>query len=197
MTPFEYILPLVSVLVGLAVADLAVSLHRLLRRRRRVRWDALPLATALLAVLAVLEVWWIFYDAREAAYFTTLGGFLPLAAQLFLLFLLNAAALPDDVPAEGLDLRAFYDANGPYFWSLFAAYIAFILVTRVVGFTGAGLPEGTGAVQAALGLLPNVVLLVLFIALARVRRRAFHAVAVTALLGLFLAEWAGLRLGTG
>lgn len=35
MTPFEYILPLVSVIVGLAVADLAVSL--LLRAGRCVR----------------------------------------------------------------------------------------------------------------------------------------------------------------
>lgn len=194
MTPFEYILPLVSVLVGLAVADLAVSLHRLLRGRRRVRWDWLPLAAALLALLAVLEMWWLFYASREAAFFTTLGGFLPFAAQLILLFLLNAAALPDDVPPEGLDLRAFYDANGPYFWSLYTAYAAFAMLARIGGAVG-GLPEGMSLPGLIVSLVVSVLLLGLFVALARVRRRSFHAVAVVVLLGLLLVEWAGLRLG--
>lgn len=194
MSPFEYLLPLVSVLVGLAVADLAVSLHRLLRAYRRVRWDWLPLATALLAVLAVLEVWWLFYAAQDATFFTTLGGFLPFAAQLIVLFLLNAAALPDDVPAEGIDLRAFYDANGPYFWSLYAAYIVLIVLVRIGGYVGNGLPEGTSVVGAVAHLIPNLVLLALFVVLARVRRRRLHAVAVLLMLALLVAEWGGLRL---
>ena len=57
MSPFEYLLPLISVLVGLAVADLATSLHWLLQARRRVQWDWLPLLAAILAVLAVLDLW--------------------------------------------------------------------------------------------------------------------------------------------
>ena len=195
MTPFEYILPLVSVIVGLAVADLAVSLQRLLRARRHVRWDWLPLATALLAVLALLEVWWIFYASQEADFFTTLGGFLPLAAQLVLLFLLNAAALPDAVPTEGIDLRAFYNANGSYFWTLYAVYVAFVITMKVVGIVGSSTPGEMGIAHAALALVPNFVLLVLFVILAKVRLRTLHVVAVLALLGLFLAQWSGLRLG--
>ena len=194
MTPFEYILPLVSVIVGLAVADLAVSLHRLLRARSRVRWDWLPLAAAVLAVLVVLELWWVFYASREADFFLTLGGFLPVAVQLILLFLLNAAALPDDVPAEGLDLRAFYESNGPYFWSLYAAYLAFVVVLRIVDLVGGG-ASGEGSVSA-LSLVPNLVLLALFVLLARVRRRSVHAVAVLVLLALLVAEFSGLRLET-
>ena len=58
MNPFEYLLPLISVIVGLSITDLATSLHRLLRARRRVEWDWLPLATALLALLMVLNAWW-------------------------------------------------------------------------------------------------------------------------------------------
>lgn len=195
MTPFEYILPLISVIVGLAVADLAVSLHRLLRARRRVRWDWLPLATALLAALALLEVWWIFYASQEADFFTTLGGFLPLAAQLVLLFLLNAAALPDAVPTEGVDLRAFYDANGSYFWTLYAVYVAFVITIKVVGIVSTSTPGAMGMAHAALALVPNLVLLALFVILAKVRRRTLHVVVVLALLGLFLAQWSGLRLG--
>ena len=189
MTPFEYILPLVSVLVGLAVADLAISLHRMLRARRRVRWDALPLATAVLAVLAVLELWWNFYAQQDGGFYTTLGGFLLFATQLLILFLLNAAALPDIVPDDGLDLRVFYDTNGPYFWSLYAAYVLFIMVTSVIGALGGDLGDVLRRIAG------NSPLLILFAALARFRNRIFHTLAVTAVLALFLFEWSKLSLG--
>ena len=161
MTAFEYVLPLVSVLAGLALADLAVSLHRLLRARRRVRWDWLPLTTALLAALAVLNLWWGLFGSRETPFYQTLGGFLPLAAMLVLLFLLNAAALPDAVPKEGLDLRAFYDANGPYFWSLYAAYVALSIAFDLGGRAASG--QSIGVLSYAV----NLILIALFVALAR------------------------------
>lgn len=193
MTPFEYILPLVSVLVGLSLADLAISLHRLLKRRRSVKWDWLPLAAALVAVLAVLEMWWQFYASRGETYFTTLGGFLPLVAQLILLFLLNAAALPDDARVEGTNLRDFYSENAPYFWTLYASYVGFILLVRIVAMADVGFSEGGGL----LSLIPSLVLLGLFLTLARIPRRSLHAIAVVALLALFLYEWSGLRLQAG
>src|SRR5690606_38013631 len=192
--PFEYILPLVSVLVGLALAALVVSLHGLLRRRRDVKWDWLPLAAALLAVLAVLETWWNFYAARDDVFYTTLGGFIPLAVQLILLFLLTAAALPDRVDASGTDLRTFYSGNASYFWMLFAVYVGFILLVRIIALVELG---GRGFGSVIVSLIPNVVLLGLFVALARVQRRWFHAVVVIVLLVIFIIEWSGLSLESG
>ena len=37
MTPFAYLLVLVSIVMSLAMADISTSLHRLLRARRQVR----------------------------------------------------------------------------------------------------------------------------------------------------------------
>ncbi|MBC8451105.1 MAG: hypothetical protein H8D72_00185 [Planctomycetes bacterium] len=48
--------------------------------------------------------------------------------------------------------------------------------------------------QAALGLLPNLVILALFLTLARVPRRRLHAVVVVLVLLVFGAQWIGLRL---
>jgi len=48
VSPFECVLPMVSILVGLAIGDLSLGLHRLLRARSRVDRDWLPLAAALL-----------------------------------------------------------------------------------------------------------------------------------------------------
>ncbi|MEZ4703049.1 MAG: hypothetical protein R2834_22145 [Rhodothermales bacterium] len=194
MTPFEYILPLVSVLVGLAVADLAVSLHRLLRARSRVGWDWLPLATGLLAVLLALEFWWRFYSAQDRPLFATLGGFLLLAIQLVLLFLLNAAALPDEVPEEGLDLHAFYRQNASYFWVLYAAYTLFSTIVRLIEFLQNNLFRQQFG-QALGGLIPMVLMIALFLYMAWRPRRTLHAIVTLVLVVLLLVEWWGLRLG--
>lgn len=115
----EYIAVLVSIVIGLALADLLASLHRLLRAGRRVRWDwAAPLA-AILVVMTLVMLWWAFY--QPSAEPVSIGEFLPDFVTLVLLFLLAGAALPDEVPPEGLSLRTYYDRNGPYFWSLFSA----------------------------------------------------------------------------
>ncbi len=186
MHPFSLILPLVSVFVGLAVTDVAKSLHVLLRTRRRVRWDALPLAAAFIAVLTTYNLWWRLLGTADPAPFLTLGGFLPLAAQLLVLYLLCAAVLPDAVPDDGLDLRTFYDDNGPYVWTLFALHIALLIATRGFLFPDASVGAGRIAV--------NVVALVVAGGLALVRVRRVHAVALAVMCGLALVDWAGLSL---
>jgi hypothetical protein len=48
MRAFEYALGLFSVLIGLAIADIATSFHRLVRSRQGVTWDPLtPTSCAL------------------------------------------------------------------------------------------------------------------------------------------------------
>ena len=184
MHPFTFLLPLVSVLVGLAVTDVARSLHVLLRARRRVRWDALPLAAAFLAVLTTYNLWWHIAGSGDLAPYLTLGGFLPLAAQLVVLFLLCASALPDAVPEAGLDLRTFYDDTARTFWALFSLHVVLLLARR--------LADGTAGTAALAAL--NLSSLALFVVLIVVRRRWVHVVAVTVLVVLALADWSGLSL---
>lgn len=193
MTPFEYLLSLISVLVGLAIADLVTSLHRLLRARERVRWDWLPLAAALLAVLAVLEFWWVFFQQQEMELggLARIAGFLPVAGQLVLLFLMNAAALPDEVPAEGLDLSAFYEEQRSYFWGLYALYIASVITLRVATLVGAGWEAGDWLVS----VLPNAVVLASFVALALTGRRWLHTAIILLWLVVFNVNWWRLTLG--
>lgn len=194
LSPFAYLIPLISVLVGLAVADLATSLHRLLRARRRVEWDWLPLVAAFLAVLSVLDLWWSLYGARETASWTFVG-FLPLAAMLVVLFLINAAALPDDVPSDGLDLQAFYDSNGSYFWFLYAIYVFMAIANNIGRRVADGLPEGAGLVSVLVGSGANLVVFGLYVALALVRNRPFHMVTVVVLLAFYIFQWSQRSIG--
>lgn len=190
MTPFEYLITLVSVLVGLALADVATSLHHLLRARARVHWDGLPLAAALLAVLAVLQFWWTLFGAQDLGPFGRIAGFLPLMAQVLLLYLLNAAALPDAVPADGLNLRTFYRENSRYFWSLYAGYIAVTILLTLGQRTLGG--ETTGRVLS--DMAPDFVILASFLFLAYTRKRWIHSALMSIWFVVFMASWWGLRL---
>lgn len=194
MSPFEYLLPFISVLVGLAVTDLATSMHRLLRARARVQWDWLPLASALLGLGAVLNAWWSLYQQADASTWT-MGEFFPLLVALLILFLINAAALPDRVPPEGIDLRAFYESNSPYFWSLFAMYIVSnILFNASSRIFDADLTWAELFSTLAFSV-PNIVLVGLFIGMARFRSRIFHSAVVVVVVALLGFLWAQQRIG--
>ena len=108
MSVTEYWATLVSIIVGLGVADLLVNFHRLIHDRKRVRWDPLPLLWALTTLLLLFNFWWAVAmnldGSREA---TVVGEFVLLAISPILLFLMCASVLPRAVPTEGqLDMRA-------------------------------------------------------------------------------------------
>ncbi|MDP8916041.1 MAG: hypothetical protein M3M95_02330 [Pseudomonadota bacterium] len=171
MNAAEYVSVLVSIVIGLAIADILFSLHRLLRAGRRVKWDwAAPLATALVLMVLVM-MWWSFYQPEPRP--LSIGEFLPSFVLLVLLFLLGGAALPDETPAEGIDLRAYYDSNGRYFWTLFALTMAWLLL---VDFVGAAL-RGADLRPVLEGSLVEFGILAVFVSLIFVRRRWWHAVA--------------------
>ncbi len=133
MTRFDYILPLASIVIGLALTDLLASLHRLLRARRRVRWHWLPLAWAVVTLLLTLRYWWAFYYLGRVE---ALAEFFPfvvhLLTSLLPLYLLTAAVLPDEVPPEGVDLLAAHLEQRRYFFGTLTVYFACIVVDSLV-----------------------------------------------------------------
>jgi hypothetical protein len=110
---------LVAVIIGLAIADMATSLHKLLRNRRRVRWDWVAPLAALVILVELLNLWWSWRGFQG----NRMVDLAPYLAVLVLLFLTAAATLPDEVPEEGIDLGAYFDENRSYFWFLYATYI--------------------------------------------------------------------------
>ncbi len=122
MQPFEYLLLLAAVILGLAIADLAVSLNRLLRAGRRVKWDWLAPLAALVALTKIVTQWWIWFGVQQDARSITFEMFLWVLLVTLVLFLLAAASLPDEVPEEGIELRRYFDQTGRYFFCLFALH---------------------------------------------------------------------------
>ena len=189
MSPFEYLLALVSILIGLAVADLSISLHHLLRARHRIRWDWLSLAAALLVLLLILNFWWAFYRIGQVEVWTRYWAFLVLSASLITMLLLASAALPDHVPDAGLDLAAYYIENQRYFWILFTVFTALATAVSLVAVSGR-----VSVGRWAISMIPNVVLIGFFLSLAFVRNCRYHAILIPVLLALFGLQWSALRL---
>ena len=134
MTPeiraFEYAIGVFAVLIGLAIADIATSFHRLLRSKSAVIWDPLALSAALYAICMAIYMWFDLWGVRNFAATRNFVFYLLLFSELFVLFLVAASSLPDE--AETLtDLREFYSANRRKFWLL--------VVLFQLGYRGDGL----------------------------------------------------------
>lgn len=188
MSPFEYSLILVTIIVGLAITDMLVSLHRLLRSRTQVRWHWLPLVAALLVLLTLLQFWWGFYRLGRVEVWNQYGAFLLLLLQLILMFLLACAALPDD-ERDRLDLAQYYEHNRRYFWTLFSLVALMATVTNLVVAVGRD-PPSTWLPKA----VPNLLYVAVMLCLVFVRAKALHAVFVLLLLLVMVAGWIPLRI---
>jgi hypothetical protein len=156
MSHLEYLVALLSIIVGLGLTDLAQSLRELVRPRRTVDWHWLPLVWAAFTFLVAVQVWWNSFGLLQEA---TAENFLSLLITFLLLYLSCAFALPDpdwEQPRaasgsvggengewEPLDLEAFYFSEAHRRW-YFGVLLAFI-VTAEVFFQAIQMLEGDGA----------------------------------------------------
>jgi hypothetical protein len=175
---FEYALGLYSVLIGLAVADIAASFHRLVRRKEAVVWDPLALLAAAYALWLAVGMWFDLWGVRNVAEARHFFFYLAMVANLFVLFLIAAASLPEDA-AEDRDLHTFYASNKRYFWSLVALFQAGYIAFGVY-FVGSMLGRMPRA-SAALIVATWVVLFVTPLTLAGLRSRTAHYVGLALL----------------
>ena len=120
-TPFEFAMGLFSVVIGLAVADVATSFHRLMRLRESVRWDGLTLIAAAYALCVAVYMWFDLWGVRHFAATRHFPFYLALVLEFFVLFLAAAASLPDEAN-EKTDLRTYYERNRRYFWTLLTLF---------------------------------------------------------------------------
>jgi hypothetical protein len=134
MTPeiraFEYAIGVFAVLIGLAIADIATSFHRLLRSTSPVIWDPLALMAALYALCMAIYMWFDLWGVRNFAAARNFLFYLGIFGMLFVLFLIAASSLPDETSTP-INLRAFYAENRRKFW--------FLVVLFQIGYVAAGI----------------------------------------------------------
>jgi hypothetical protein len=141
MSPFDYSLGLLTILMGLALADVTFSFHKLAVRARTIRWDGRPLVAAALVIVECVRLWFGQWTLRSVSVALTFPIYFGLFIQMLLLVLLASASLPDS-PSDDCDIGAVFEQRRRYFWGLFAAYYAmYFAFWLVFGATNAA---GTG-----------------------------------------------------
>jgi hypothetical protein len=191
MGPFEYLLTFVSVILGLAVSDLAISLHRLLGAGRRVRWDWLAPLAAVVAFLKIVTQWWAWFGTAQVARNLPFEMFVIVLIATVMLFLLTAAALPDEQAEGTIDLAAHYAAVSRRFWLLFAGELVLITGVDIWGQIVVGHAHfdlKSTLFSAFAGVVVGGVVL------AFVRNRWLHAAALIGLIVLYMAKSFGHSL---
>ena len=130
-TLFAYLAAFITVVLALALSDLLISAHRLLRARTRVVWRPLPLVLAVWVLLLLLTAFfeiWALTRWEQTSYY----GLVWLVGLYFPIFLAACAVLPDEVPADGLDLGEFYFRERRYVVSIIAVGILLDMADTLV-----------------------------------------------------------------
>lgn len=144
MSQLEYLIALISIIVGLGFTDLAQSLRELVRPSRPVKWHWLPLLWTANIFLIALQFWWVSFNVLQSEIFGRALAFLPYLLLFVGLYLACAFALPDlrwgpSTPTsspgstgnDGLDLEAFYFSEGHRRW-FFGTLIGVTFLAQII-----------------------------------------------------------------
>lgn len=174
MSGADFIVGLLTIVTGLAICDMIVSLHGLLINRRHVKWDWLALISAAFVLLSIINTWRMTYVAfHDAIRGPAIWVFLLILTQNVGLYLAARTVLPDKVDlGEPFDLAAYYDFVDRYLWSaLLIAAAAYIVLSLLGMIAGGTLLYHTLFFQVLVGL-PVILALVIW------PNRKLHRVAV-------------------
>ena len=172
MSVGETVVVFISIILGIALGDLLLSAHRLLRARDRVEWHWLTPALAFFMLMNIIAFWWASFNWYRELGDLTISAFLPDLALFVLLFLAAAAVLPDSIPEGRFSLRDFYFREARYFWSLLLLMVIVIMVHAFLRRD-----PGLGLGTFLTGELNNILSLPLLAALLLSKRPWIHYVA--------------------
>jgi hypothetical protein len=181
MDASNYLLGLFVIITGLAISDIIVSFHGVLLNRSVVKWDWLAIAAAIFIFLLIIVSWGLSFQAwHQPNVNPTIWAFLVTLAQFIPLYLAARASLPDQVPAEGVDLAAHYAYVSRYFWSAVAVtyglYLLAVLYAR---------PSFQDFIQARWNGLIQLVLMLVLVAFPQ---RRLHAIVVPVIMVMFVFD---------
>lgn len=168
MTRYDIVFTLFTIIYGLMLTELFFSIHRLIRKRKQVKWHWLPLVTAWYLFVIVLKNWWDLTFIQQSSEWMNILFFIAYGHLLFLIYLLVSNALPDYVDKEGVDLKQYYFQNHRTFWGLMGSVI---LVSISIGIVRRLHVSQSFNIADMFG---NMILIGLTVGLAIIKRNWFH-----------------------
>lgn len=130
MTIFEYILVLLSVILGLAVTQLATGVGELIRSRKAVTWSLPYVLWLMFCFLTILDVWASSWLLRTDARWNLLSVLLVLGISLAI-YLATLWIVPRHIGDEPIDLGNYMDRERRYFLGALIAYCLLGIVVNL------------------------------------------------------------------
>jgi hypothetical protein len=170
MDAFSYLSVLLSIILGLAIAQVLQGYRALLLAKRRVLLSLPVLIWSGLVLLFATQAWWASFGLRERPHWDFIA-FAVILLQMALLYMLAGLVFPDIPAAESTDLVAHFEQHRRGFFGILIAMLATSITKDLIldhklpsgpnlGFhaflaAGAiiGILDGSRRVQVAVALL--------------------------------------------
>jgi hypothetical protein len=178
MTPFEYVIVLISIILGLGITLVLTGMAELIRKWQVVRvfWPYL-IWIGLVFVLHVHE-WWVTYELKSITVWS-LPTFLFVVLYPILLFVLANLLFPSKWKKDVVDLKAYYFKTYPKFFFI-AILLDVLAVSQNITLSGYTLKDQ---------FVHMIILITLSILLIRKTERVIvHAIVAIVLLIMMLAS---------
>jgi hypothetical protein len=176
MSLFEFLMVLVSIIIGLGIAEILTGVARQVRCRTSTRgyWvHSLLVATIF---VALLQQWWEIWGLRVVPEWSFIGLVMMLSGPVGL-FLIAHLLFPE--PMRGADIRRYYHGDMRPVWWLAALTVALATLFR---------PLVIGSNLLSLENATSWIFFVGFAVLATSRRSIVHAILVPLFLLLLLVD---------
>lgn len=116
MTAFDYLTILISIVLGLAIANVLTRIATVITARERVDFYWPPVAWAIWLFFIAVQHWWAFWGERHTAQWTFGIFWLQLLVPVDM-FVLSALVLPERDENGKLDLADWYFRNRTWFFA--------------------------------------------------------------------------------
>lgn len=155
MSPFEYVIVLVSIIIGLGITLVLTGIAQLIREEKTVKlfWPYL-IWIGLVFVLHIHE-WWITYQLKSTVAWH-LPTFLFIILYPILLFILANLLFPDSWEKNNRDMKQFYFA---IYRKFFGCAVMLVILSVLQNIFISGLPVTTQFVHLIVLILLSAMLI--------------------------------------
>jgi len=173
---FEFLMVLISVVIGLGLTEILTGAANLLRARESVRFHWIHVLFQVGVFFALLQQWWESWDLNFVGEIRFFSVLVILSPPVFL-FLITNLLYPRE--PEGSDLQEYYYRQAPLLWGL-------VVVSTLIGtFLG---PIVDGDPIFELANLSGIPMIVICTVLALSKNRRVHSILAPLILVLVVLD---------
>jgi hypothetical protein len=135
--PFEYVMALISVVVGLGITHILVAMGEIVHRLRGhgppIKLDAVYFLWVGFILTWLVTIWWAEYKFHQIDFVWTFGGYLQLVTYMISLFVVTVILVPARMDHVADTYAFFVDGRRWFFGALFVATVLDFFDTLMKG----------------------------------------------------------------